>query len=43
MHITMFKAAELNWLILFLMVTVFVWFHGIILWMQPNNIGSSWR
>ena len=36
-----FKATKLNWLIMFLMMTVIVRFHGIILWMQANNIGSS--
>jgi len=35
------QATELNWLILFLMMTLIVRFHGIIMWMQPHNIGLS--
>ena len=36
-----FKATKLNWLIIFLMMTVIVRFHGIILWMHANNTGSA--
>jgi len=36
-----FIATEPNWLISFLMMAVIVQVHGIILWVQPNNIGSS--
>jgi len=25
------------------MMTLIVRFHDIILWIQPNNMGSSWR
>jgi len=38
---TKFKATELNWLIMCLIMTVIVRFHGSILWMQANNIRSS--
>jgi len=36
-----FKATKLNWLIIFLMMTVIVRVHGIILWMHANNTGSA--
>ena len=36
-----FKETALNWLIMFLMMTVIVRFHGIIRWMQANSIWSS--